>query len=320
MSLFTPINQKRLTNISIVRIRKNGRRYELACFPNKVKAWRDKLNVSKGQLAKKSDLYRDFETEDVEAIILRILQEGEIPVSGMERKYISESLSRDVAKIISEKCINMETNRPYTVTMVEKMMKECHINLQPNKSAKHQALKAIEKLIESGKYKIKPAMMEIVISLDPKIVDSVSPNILLHVHHITRQGLNAEGIFEMKAVIEQKDYHFLTGTLNEFAKNRYCVEIIGAARPDASSGKKKPPLPSSSVPLPETASIPEEDPPEMLSNPPASPTPITPPTEVGDDDGSGDGTNEPPKIDSHYKQRKNNRRRKDWVAANEESA
>lgn len=60
-----------------------------------------------------------------------------------------------------------------------------------------QALKAIEKLIESGRYKIKPVMMEIVISLDPKIVEVVSPKILLHVHHITRQGLNSEGIFEM---------------------------------------------------------------------------------------------------------------------------
>lgn len=95
-------------------------------------------NVSKGQLAKKSELFRDFETEDIEEIVLKLLQEGEIPVSEMERKSISESLSRDVAKIISEKCVNTETNRPYTVSMVEKMMKECHINLQPNKSAKHQ--------------------------------------------------------------------------------------------------------------------------------------------------------------------------------------
>ncbi|KAM3176500.1 hypothetical protein ACTXT7_006371 [Hymenolepis weldensis] len=161
-------------------------------------------NVSKGQLAKKSELFQDFETEDSEEIILKLLQEGEIPVSEMERKSISESLSRDVAKIISEKCINTETNRPYTVSMVEKMMRECHINLQPNKSAKHQALKAIEKLIESGRYKIKPVMMEIMISLDPKIVEVVSPKILLHVHHVTRQGLNSEGIFEMVTVVGLK--------------------------------------------------------------------------------------------------------------------
>ncbi|VDO04709.1 unnamed protein product, partial [Rodentolepis nana] len=232
-------------------------------------------NVSKGQLAKKSELFQDFETEDVEEIILKLLQEGEIPVSEMERKSISESLSRDIAKIISEKCVNTETNRPYTVTMIEKMMKECHINLQPNKSAKHQALKAIEKLMESGKYKIKPAMMEIVISLDPKIVEEVSPKILLHVHHITRQGLNSEGIFEMKAVIEQKDYHFLTGTLSEVAKNRYCVEILGAARPEQTSGGKRKPPPSSHsssvAPIPElTSSIPEEESSEVVSLPPSS--------------------------------------------------
>ncbi|KAM3175870.1 hypothetical protein ACTXT7_007658 [Hymenolepis weldensis] len=77
---------------------------------------------------------------------------------------------------------------------------------------------------------------------------------------------------QKKAVIEQKDYHFLTGTLSEVAKNRYCVEILGPARPDqASGGKKKlpPSSPSNSVaPIPEIGSpIPEEEPSEVISNP-----------------------------------------------------
>lgn len=45
MALFTPTNQKRLTNVSVVRLKKGGNRYELACYPNKVKAWRNKLLV-----------------------------------------------------------------------------------------------------------------------------------------------------------------------------------------------------------------------------------------------------------------------------------
>lgn len=116
--------------------------------------------------------------------------------------------------------------------------------------------------------------------------------------------------FRKKAVIEQKDYHFLTGTLSELAKNRYCVEIIGAARPDASSGKKKPPPPSSGAPIPETASIPEEEPPEVLFNAPASPTPIASSAEVDDDDHPSDSKSDCSKIADHAKQRESNRKRK----------
>ena len=45
MSIFTPTNQKRLTNVAIVRIKKAGKRFEVACYPNKVTAWRDKMYV-----------------------------------------------------------------------------------------------------------------------------------------------------------------------------------------------------------------------------------------------------------------------------------
>ena len=39
----TPQNQKRLTNVAIVHYKKRGERFELACYPNTVEAWRDKM-------------------------------------------------------------------------------------------------------------------------------------------------------------------------------------------------------------------------------------------------------------------------------------
>jgi len=41
--IFTPTNQKRLTNVAIVRIKKAGKRFEIACYPNKVSTWREKM-------------------------------------------------------------------------------------------------------------------------------------------------------------------------------------------------------------------------------------------------------------------------------------
>ncbi|KAH6931933.1 hypothetical protein HPB50_001671 [Hyalomma asiaticum] len=79
MSIFTPTNQIRLTNVAVVRMKKGGKRFEIACYKNKVVAWRNSVekdidevlqmhtvytNVSKGQAAKKEDLIKCFGTED----------------------------------------------------------------------------------------------------------------------------------------------------------------------------------------------------------------------------------------------------------------
>lgn len=75
----TPTNQKLLTNVAIVRIKKGGKRFEIACYKNKVLSWRQGiekdidevlqshvvfLNVSKGQVAKKEDLVKTFGSGD----------------------------------------------------------------------------------------------------------------------------------------------------------------------------------------------------------------------------------------------------------------
>ena len=42
-TIFTPTNQKRLTNVAVVRLKKAGKRFEIACYPNKVTSWRNKV-------------------------------------------------------------------------------------------------------------------------------------------------------------------------------------------------------------------------------------------------------------------------------------
>lgn len=42
-NIFTPTNQIRLTNVAVVRIKKAGIRFEIACYKNKVVAWRNQV-------------------------------------------------------------------------------------------------------------------------------------------------------------------------------------------------------------------------------------------------------------------------------------
>ena len=77
--IFTPSNRIQLTNVAVVRLKKGGQRFEIACYKNKVVSWRNKVdtdlddvlqsysvfvNVSKGQTAKKEDLVAAFGTDD----------------------------------------------------------------------------------------------------------------------------------------------------------------------------------------------------------------------------------------------------------------
>lgn len=59
-------------------------------------------------------------------------------MSEKERHTQLESMFRDIATTVADKCVNPETNRPYTVTMIEKAMKDLHVSVKPTKSTKQQ--------------------------------------------------------------------------------------------------------------------------------------------------------------------------------------
>lgn len=181
--IFTPTNQKRLTNVAVVRLKKSGKRFEIACYPNKVTSWRNKVesdidevlqtqtvftNVSKGQLAKTEDLVSAFGTDNQKEICLQILSKGELQVSEKERSANIESMFRDIATLVSEMCVNSETNRPYPMTMIEKAMKDVHFSVKPTKGTKQQALEAIKLLKETASLKIQRAQMRLKISIPAK--------------------------------------------------------------------------------------------------------------------------------------------------------
>jgi ribosome maturation protein Sdo1 len=40
--------------------------------------------------------------------------------------------------LFPDKCVNPETKRPYSVTMIEKAMKDVHYSVKPNRNSKQQ--------------------------------------------------------------------------------------------------------------------------------------------------------------------------------------
>ncbi|EXB99572.1 Ribosome maturation protein SBDS [Morus notabilis] len=159
--LVQPVGQKRLTNVAVVRLKKLGMRFEIACYKNKVLSWRSGVekdldevlqsqtvysNVSKGILAKSKDLIAAFGTDDQAKICLEILDKGELQIAGKERESQLSSQFRDIATIVMQKTYNPETQRPYTINMIERLMREIHFAVDPISGSKKQALEVIHEL------------------------------------------------------------------------------------------------------------------------------------------------------------------------------
>ena len=153
------------------------------------------VNVSKGQVAKKDDLCKAFGTDDLTEIckqvrnytvhsihrhfltffyyphlsfslflllpicVVQILAKGELQVSDKERQSQLETMFRDIATIVADKCVNPETKRPYTVSLIERAMKDIHYSVKANKSTKQQ----VRKSHMSHRYKQHKAAFPIVI-------------------------------------------------------------------------------------------------------------------------------------------------------------
>lgn len=133
-----PSNQIKLTNVSLVRLKKGKKRFEIACYKNKVLEYRSGietdldnvcqipnvfLNVSKGQTAPRDDLDKAFgKGRSVDDIVLEILNKGEIQVGEKERAAQAERVHNEVVGIVASKVVDPRTKRVYTTGMIEKAL------------------------------------------------------------------------------------------------------------------------------------------------------------------------------------------------------
>jgi ribosome maturation protein SDO1 len=144
VGVFQPSNQIKLTNVSLVRMKRGKKRFEIACYKNKVLEYRSGiekdldnvlqipsvfLNVSKGQIAPVEDLKKAFPDKDAkggvmktEDIVLEILKKGELQVGEKERQAQVENLRAEVLDIVVGKLVDPRTKRVYTTGMIEKAL------------------------------------------------------------------------------------------------------------------------------------------------------------------------------------------------------
>lgn len=188
MPINQPSGQIKLTNVSLVKLKKARKRFEIACYQNKVQDYRKGvekdldevlqihqvfINVSKGQVASKEDLNKCFETTDIDEIITEILTKGEIQLSERERQVMLNKINNELLTIVSAKCINPVSKKRYPPTMIHKLLVELKFSPVLNKPAKLQALEAIKLLIVKQIVPIVRAKMKVKVTISSQETERI---------------------------------------------------------------------------------------------------------------------------------------------------
>ncbi|EMD42664.1 rRNA metabolism protein SBDS family protein [Entamoeba histolytica KU27] len=234
-----PQGVKLLTNISVVRLVKGEKKFEIACYPNTVAAWRQGVemplnevlqltriyqSVEKGEVAKKKDLKEAFGKTNEDEIILEILKNGEIQKGEKERKVQLDSLNKDIMILLTQKLIHKETKKPISMKMAEKLIKDLKYNIVTSKTAKQQSLLILKLLKKHPEIPIE--RMPMVISVD--ITKDLEEEILnLIKDQIKNQVIkeNSETRIKYEFIIDPSAFHELQ-TFADKVKEKMFLEIV----------------------------------------------------------------------------------------------
>ncbi|CAI4230717.1 unnamed protein product [Auanema sp. JU1783] len=234
----TPANQKLLTNVAVVRMKKTGKRFEIACYKNKVVNWRNKTekdidevlqthtvfsNVSKGQVSKREDLLAAFGIDDHLEICKTILEKGDLQISDKERQAATNQSLKEVSQLIASMVVNPETKRPIPPNAIDKALQEIHFSLRPNRSSKQQALDAIPKLRE--KMQIERAKMRIRVSLPPKEGKILRSKFKALFSELEVEDFSETGL-EMVGLIEPGDFRTVDDCIRTECHGQGRMEIL----------------------------------------------------------------------------------------------
>ncbi|KAF9763863.1 Ribosome maturation protein SDO1 [Nosema granulosis] len=156
--MFTPLNVKKLTNVSVVTLKKFGKRYEVAIYPNKLYEYQKKIttnleeivqhqtifrNVSKGEVCSKGDL--ELFNKPVPEIIREILERGHEQKNEATRNKEVEMAEKEIVDLVRKKVTKNGKFLSY-----EAMKNVIHSKFKISINTKKQAQEIVSKLEKEG--------------------------------------------------------------------------------------------------------------------------------------------------------------------------
>lgn len=173
--MFLPENQKRLTNVSIVTLKKYGLKYELAVFPNKLYEYRHNPSVCLSSILHSEKIYRSVDSGEIcsesdlshfnmshEEIIHEILLHGHEQKASATSQHELESIERQIVDLVQGKVLynNTYVCRENLLAFIRKVW-----NIK-NGDPKKQVSGIIKKLEEVGFKRV-----SFKVEVDPSVVE-----------------------------------------------------------------------------------------------------------------------------------------------------
>jgi len=179
-----PLSQQRHSNIAVVRYQKNGVRLEIACYKNKVTSYRGGLetrmdeilqiervftNVGRGCYASSGDIKKALGSGyDETSAIKFILDNGDLQVAQQERTSEQDEMMKDIATVISQRCVHAITKRPFPMNIIEQALRSIGATIKLDQPVKKQALQLIHRLMDANVLPLQRAMMKLRVTLGAK--------------------------------------------------------------------------------------------------------------------------------------------------------
>ncbi|ETV81534.1 SBDS family rRNA metabolism protein, variant [Aphanomyces astaci] len=240
--VFTPLSQARLEHIDVVRLKKGGCRFEVACFKNKLVEWRRGIetnlsdvlqseaifdNVSRGKRARDEDIQRVFGTQDIVEVATFIMTKGAIHVSESIRVAEHDSMFQEVGSVIAKTSVNPEISRPYPMSAIEQMMQKIHVALTPHEPVDIQALGVLQQLKQV--MPIVRATMKVHVSVASTDVRHMQSTLQSLGATVFEQHSGANGALECTCLIEPGVFGAVKAFVSEHATRNphYPSSLLG---------------------------------------------------------------------------------------------
>jgi len=156
-----PVGQKRLTNVAQVKYKVGKETFTLACYRNKVIAWRlgqeqdisEVLqiediftNVNRGEVANDASLNKAFKGMSKDDRIKSILNNGVLQVTDDERDALNEECFKQVSQFVADRVLEASTGTRMPIETIQDELRAIGFSVQWTSNPKRQGLRAIKEL------------------------------------------------------------------------------------------------------------------------------------------------------------------------------
>ena len=160
---------------TLARIKKAGKNFEIMVDLDdalkfkkdevgSIEAEGDKIfkDAKKGDVVSGSDLKDAFGTEDVNAVVGRIVKEGEVLVNQEHRSEEQENKIKQVVDFFASNAVDPKTGNPHTADRIRSAMDEAHVNVR-NVPVENQVNEIVEQISKVIPIKLETKRVKIVV-------------------------------------------------------------------------------------------------------------------------------------------------------------